>query len=69
MDPLGFDELLKVMETLYFDQDFSSLFSCSLTSKSFHQAASKVLYSRVVFDPPFSKTLRLGARDELPVGD
>lgn len=65
--PLGFDELLKISEALAFDNAFNTLTCCALTCKLFHRAASKILYSKVVFAPPFTRTLRLGARDEIPV--
>ncbi|KIM89935.1 hypothetical protein PILCRDRAFT_812719 [Piloderma croceum F 1598] len=54
---LGYDVLLQVLEM--FRDDYGNLYRCSLVNREYNEIASKILYSRVVLSPPFSRGLNL----------
>ena len=50
-----------------FSEDYRDLYRCSLVSWRFNSIASKLLYARVEYSPPFRPVLDLKDRGEIPV--
>ncbi|KAJ3559671.1 hypothetical protein NM688_g201 [Phlebia brevispora] len=61
---LYYDILLHIAGLLEAEGDYISLFQCSLVNKNMNLAVSRVLYRRVVLDPPPSNAFRLGRQDQ-----
>ncbi|KII84036.1 hypothetical protein PLICRDRAFT_366539 [Plicaturopsis crispa FD-325 SS-3] len=59
------DTLVQVLEYLRLQQDYHSLYQCSLASREFNKVASKALYTRVVLSPPFERVLDLKNRNKI----
>lgn len=62
---LFYDLLLHVLD--HFHDDYGTLYRCSLVNWEFNRAALRLLYSRVVFSPPFRPVLNLKDRGVLSV--
>lgn len=62
--PLPFDVVLRVLEALTEDAPLGILYSCTLVDRQFNNAASKLLYKRVVLSPPFTRTINLKQRSQ-----
>jgi hypothetical protein len=63
--PVEGDILLPVLEI--FEDDYCTLYLCSLVNREFNEIATKLLYSRVVLAPPFRPGLNLKDPDGLLV--
>lgn len=68
MIALNHDVLLHIVEHLKAQEDYASLFHCSLVNKAFGLAASQLLYQRIVLSPRYTRSFRLGRQDQELVG-
>jgi len=64
-DYFGYDVLLPVLEI--FQDHYGNLYRCSLVNRKFNEIASKLLYSRIVLSPPFTRGINLNDQDGLSV--
>ncbi|KAF8797660.1 hypothetical protein BYT27DRAFT_7124904 [Phlegmacium glaucopus] len=62
---LPYDLIARVIEICR--DDYSLLHQCSLVNWDFNQAATRILYSRVVLSPPFRLVLDLSDTSSIPV--
>jgi len=65
MPPLLDDLLHHVFQE--FSEDYRALYQFSLVNWNFNNVASKLLYTRVEYSPPFRPVLDLKDRGEIPV--
>ncbi len=68
MPILNHDVLLHIASFLESEQDYASLFSCSLVNRATNAAINQVLYRKVTLSPPFTLAFRLGRQDQELVG-
>ena len=63
---LNYDLIILTLEALEEAEHcyYPTLFACSLVNHVFNEAASKLLYRKVVLDPQRTNVLRLGRRDQ-----
>ena len=63
---LNYDLIILTLEALEEAEYhyYPTLFACSLVNRVFNEAASKLLYRKVVLDPQRTNVLRLGRRDQ-----
>lgn len=61
---LNYDILIHVFQYLEENEYYPTLFACSLVSRVFNDAASRLLYRKVVLEPQATNVLRLGRRDQ-----
>ncbi|PFH50358.1 hypothetical protein AMATHDRAFT_145250 [Amanita thiersii Skay4041] len=59
------DVLISILNILYDEYDYDSLYNCSFVSSAFNELASSFLYRRVVLSPPFNPVLNLRDKGEL----
>ncbi|KAK7694427.1 hypothetical protein QCA50_001613 [Cerrena zonata] len=61
---LNYDVLIHVFDSLEETEFYPTLFACSLVNRVFNDAASRLLYRKVVLEPEPTNVLRLGRRDQ-----
>ncbi|RDB17499.1 hypothetical protein Hypma_000999 [Hypsizygus marmoreus] len=61
---LSYDLLVQVLEILR--DDYATLYQCALVNSQLNQAASRFLYARVEYSPPYRPVLDLKDRGTLP---
>ncbi|PCH42866.1 hypothetical protein WOLCODRAFT_132541 [Wolfiporia cocos MD-104 SS10] len=66
MSTENYDILICIFDRL--QNDRKTLFQCSLVSRAFSDAVSRVLYREVTFSPPFTRALDLRRKDEFSEG-
>ena len=67
MVALHYDLISCVME--FCRDDSSLLYQCSRVNWGFNQAATRILYSRVILSPPFRPVLDLSDTSSIPVSN
>ncbi|CAL1696514.1 unnamed protein product [Somion occarium] len=61
---LNYDVLIHILDVIDQADYYATLYACSLVNHTFNQAASRLLYRKVVLEPQWTSTIRLGRREQ-----
>lgn len=64
----NYDIIIQILDHL--EEQYSTLFICTLVNRTFNAAASRLLYRQVIFSPPYQRgVVDLRRRDEFTVSN